>query len=232
MSVIPPDRLDQIEFCERHVPVWSDVEGGPGAIGLSEEWVDELAHLAVEARAAFDEAQTARQASRAATAAFHGKTARMRERAADMVRAVKAFAEFQEVPAQVLAAAQVPGPAAPVGRPAPGRPTDIDVELEGTGAVTISWSASDAAACDGAVYLVSRRLPGETGYTLIDAAPGLTAASGRRRMRFTDSTIPASAAGEGVSYIIRGRRGERLGEACEPVAVQFGVGAAALRMAA
>src|SRR5207253_1893528 len=116
----------------------------------------------------------------------------------------KAFAENQTNPATVYALAQIAPPAPPTPMPAPGRPTDIVVSLEPTGAVTLTWSAVEAAASSGAFFTIARRLPGQNGFSSIGGAPGSTSES--RRMSFTDTTIPTSAAGTGAQYIIQGQR--------------------------
>ncbi len=142
-------------------------------------------------------------------------------RAADLIRIIKGFAENSADPAGVYALAQLPPPAPPAPLPAPGVPANIGVALEPSGAVTLSWDAADAAAGTGAYFNVSRKLPGQTAFTLVGGSPGST--NEARRMSFTDFTIPTSAAGTGAQYIIQGRRGTRMGDMSEAIVVQFGV---------
>lgn len=218
MSVLPPNIIDQIEFCEAHNPIWA---GTPAAIGLTAAQMTAMAAATLNARKAFNDAEAARQASKGATTTLHGNVAIMRSQVSDLIRQIKAFAELQANPAAVYAAAQIPAPAAPTPLPAPGKPTDFGVVLNADGSVTLSWSSTDAAASTGAFFTVSRKLPGAGAFAGIGGAPGST--SEQRRASFTDSTVPASAASAGAQYIVQGFRGTRVGDASDAVIVQFGV---------
>ncbi len=218
MSVLPKDRLQLIQFCETHIPVW---ESTPTAIGLTAAQVTALNDLTNGAREAYNQAQSARAASKAATTAYNNEVASMRSKAADLVRQIKAYAQLQNNPDTIYAIAQIPPPAAPAPVPAPGVPEKIEVTLESTGAVTLSWEAVNAAASSGAFFTVARKLPGQSVFTSIGGAPGSTSES--RRMTFTDNTVPTSAAGVGVQYVIQGQRGTTVGIASGAITVQFGV---------
>lgn len=218
MAVLPENLIEQIQFCEAHAPVWA---AAPAAIGLTAGQVTALNAATVAARKSYNDAQAAREASKAATVVQKTNGTTMRLQAADLIRQIKAYAELQANPGPVYAAAQIPPPAAPSPVPAPGKPSDFNVSLEPDGSVTLSWMATDSAASGGAFFMVSRKLPGQTAFTGIGGAPGSTAES--RRATFTDTTVPASAAAAGAQYIIQGFRGTRAGEASDAVVVQFGV---------
>lgn len=218
MSVLPPTVIGQIEFCEAHWPVWN---AAPIAIGLTAPQVVALKTATEAARASFNAAQVAREASRAATVTQNSNASLMRSNAADLIRQIKAFAELQSNPNTVYAAAQIPPPAAPVPMPAPGKPTDFAVALNSDGSVALSWASTESAASTGAFFTVSRKLPGQSSFTGIGGAPGTTTES--RRSTFTDATVPASAASAGAQYIVQGFRGTRMGEASDAVIVQFGI---------
>lgn len=217
-SVLPPNILDAIQFCETHVTTWT---GAPTAIGLTALQVTNLDTLTKAARNAYTAAQAARDASKAATTTQTGAVAPMRAKAAELIAQIKAYAELQATPATVYAAAQIPQPAAPTPFPAPGVPSNITVGLESSGAVTLSWEASNSAASTGAFFQIYRKLPGQGGFTSIGGAPGSTSES--RRPSFTDNTVPTTAAGTGAQYIIQGMRGTTVGIASSAVVVQFGV---------
>lgn len=217
MAVIPDKIQDQIQFCEDHLPAWSNT---PARIGLTEAQISELQGLTESARAAFEQAQLRRQAAKAATTELRAAVASMRTAAADLVRQIKAFAALQSEPASIYALAQIPEPAAPTPLPPPGVPTDFVVTLEPTGAVTLSWTATDASASSGAFFNVFRRLPGQGGFSPIGGASGSTAE--RRRMSFTDTTAPTAAAAAGIQYVVRGQRGTAQGSPSPAVTVQFG----------
>ncbi len=218
MSVLPPNILDQIQFCEAHNPVWA---GTPALIGLTAGQCSALATATTNARKAFSDAEAARLASKGFTTALHGSVTIMRSQVSDLIRQIKAFAELQSNPAAVYAAAQIPPPAAPTPLPAPGKPTDFAVALNADGSVTLSWNATDSAASTGAFFTVSRKLPGQGAFSGIGGAPGTTTES--RRANFTDATVPASAASQGAQYIVQGFRGTRVGMASDAVVVQFGI---------
>ncbi|MCC6323063.1 MAG: hypothetical protein IT438_16695 [Phycisphaerales bacterium] len=218
MSILPNARQDQVIFCENHYPIW---EVAPTSIGTTALAVGGLKTATISARTKFNVAQTARQASKNATLDFYNTCGDMRTKAAQIIAAIKAFAEQQADPEAIYVAAHIDPPAPPSPATAPGTPNMVSVTLETTGVITLSWECENAAAGTGAWFNVSRKLPGQTSYTLIGGSPGATAQS--RRMSFTDFTIPTSAAGAGAQYIIQGRRGNLVGDSSDAITVQFGV---------
>lgn len=233
MSILPNGTSELIDFCEVHVPVW---QAAPTTIGLTAPQVADLATATVNARMSFVAAQAARDASKAATVTQNSNAKDMRLIAADLVRQIKAFAEAQPSPNAVYAAAQISPPSPPSPMPAPGKPVDFAINLEPDGSVTLTWNADNAAASGGAFFTVARKLPGQSTFTGIGGTSGSTTES--RRMRFTDSTVPASAASAGAQYIVQGFRGTRAGTPSDTLLVQFGLDGgsgqqvATLRMAA
>lgn len=217
-NVLPDKDVDQLQFCEAHYPIWATA---PAAIGLSAQAVTDFQQATKACRTAYNAALAARQASKAATTTSDAAFADMRNRARDLIRQVKAFADLQTNPSAVYAAAQIPEPSGPTPAQAPGQATDIEVKLESTGAVTLLWSATNASASSGAFYNITRKLPGQSNFVPIGGAPGTTSQS--RRMSFTDVTIPTTAASSGAQYIITPRRGLLTGEPSGAITVQFGV---------
>ena len=220
MSVLPDTIIGQIQFCEAHNPIWS---AAPTTMGLTAAQCTALATATTNSRKSYNDAQAARQASKAATTKLHTDAAIMRAQVADLIRQIKAYAELQAVPGNVYTAAQIPEPAAPTPAAPPGKPADFLVTLNADGSVTLSWNATNSAASTGAFFTVSRKLPGQTAFVGVGGAPGTTSES--RRASFTDATVPASAAGSGAQYIVQGFRGTRSGESSDAVTVQFGVDA-------
>jgi len=218
MPIVPDKKVEQLQFCEAHYPVWTTQFA---AIGLTTAQATAFKTLTLAARAAYDAAQAAKQNARAAVTAQNAALDQATSDAADLIRVIKSFAELSNNPDAVYAIAQIPPPATPVPMPAPGKPSNMAVTLEPSGAVTVTWDATDSAASSGAFFNVSRRLPGASTFTFLTGAPGSTSQS--RRMSFTDYTVPTSAAGAGVQYIIQGRRGNLVGEASDAITVQFGI---------
>lgn len=217
MSVLPPNQVAALEFCESHWPIWNAT---PTAIGLTSTQVGLFKTATQTARADYDAAQAARQASKAATTTLGNSISDMRGSASDLIAQIKAFADLQANPSAIYAAAQIPEPAAPVPLPAPGKPTNFNVNLEPDGSITLSWDSTNSTASTGAFFTISRKLPGQTAFIGIGGAPGTTAET--RRSSFTDSTVPATAASNGAQYIVQGFRGTRFGTPSDAVVVQFG----------
>lgn len=234
MAVLPETVIGQIQFCESHAPVWAAAP--PATIGLTAAQCTALTAATTGARKAFNDAQAAREASKAFTTAMNGTVGTLRSQVSDLIRQIKAFAELQTNPNATYAAAQIPPPAAPTPLPAPGKPDRFNVALESDGSVTLSWECANSAASSGAFFAISRKLPGQSAFVGIGGSPGSTSTS--RRATFTDSTVPATAASQGAQYIVQGFRGTRMGEPSDAVTVQFGIdgggslASASLKMAA
>ena len=218
MRILPETVLEQIQFCETHAPIWS---ASPSAVGLTSAMCSALAAATASTRKSYNDAHAARQASVAATTKLGTDAAIMRSQVADLIRQIKAFAELQAVPGNVYTAAQIPRAAIPTPAAAPGKPTDFRMTLNADGSVTLSWIAADSAASTGAFFMVSRKLPGQSAFVGVGGGPGATGRT--RRASFTDTTLPAAAAGQGAQYIVQGFRGARAGESSDAVTVQFGV---------
>lgn len=217
MPVLPNTDLEQIQFCESHLPIWT---AAPTTIGLTAGQCTALNTLTVNARKAYTDAQNARQASKAATTTFHNNTLLMRGNVADLIRIVKAFADASTNPGAIFAAAQIPVPAAPTPPPAPGMPTMVAVGLNPDGSITLRWKASNAAPSAGVTFDVSRRVGNVGGYT--GTGSGTSVRGGK--FEFTDSTLAFGT--QTASYIIVGRRSNppQMGTPSEAINVQFGVG--------
>lgn len=217
--VLPARDQEFINFCNEHLEVW---DSAGGTIGLSPAMLASYSAAVTDLNTTFTAAQNARNASRAATVAFDSKITVARAVAADLVRNIKNYAENQPDPGAIYSAAQIPPPSAPTPAPLPTKPTDINVQLNSDGSVTLSWASENASASSGAFFNITRKLPGQAMFFPLGGSPGGTPESGRR-MFFTDATIPSSAAATGAQYIIQGYRGTRSGEASDVITVQFGI---------
>lgn len=218
MSVLPREDLALINFVNQHAEIWNlDPEG----VGLTTQAVTNLKGFGQTALGSYQAAQAARDASKSATVTMRNDVSVMRDYAADLIRTIKAYAENQNNPSAVYAQAQIPPPAAPAPAPLPGRPENFAVVLNADGSVTISWDAINASASGGVYFAVSRKLPGQSAFTQIGGAAGITTEN--RRAFFTDASIPVSAAAQGAQYIVQGFRGTRGGPTSDAVVVQFGV---------
>jgi hypothetical protein len=216
MPILPANKLEQIQFCETHNPVWT---ANATAIGLTTAQVTALALLTTSARSSYNSSQTARQASKAATNTFHNNTKSMRDAAADLIAVIKAFAESKNDP-NVYSLAQIPPPSPPTPAVPPSQPTAFAVTIEPSGALTLSWESENSAASSGGFFTVQRRLGAVGNYQTIGGTPGV--GGGGRRTTFTDDTLPGGT--PTVSYIVTPGRGTLIGTPSEAINVTFGIG--------
>lgn len=217
MQVVPPARSDMIRFVMAHVETW---RANPAAIGLTAAQVNALAEQLQVVRAAKAAMESKRLAERAAFAAADDRNRVLKVTAQGLVNQIKAFAATKADPAVVLANARLPVANKPQPRPLPGVPTKIAVRLQSDGAVALSWACERAPANEGVFFEVWRKIGGAGKAEKVGAAPGMTAAA--RRATFIDSTVPAGAAEQGVTYRIRAYRGAREGPQSAAVTVRFG----------
>jgi hypothetical protein len=218
MAVLPKTIGEQLAFSEAHVSAWL---AHAAQLGLDESRLAVFSEQIAATRAAYDAALAARAAAEAATTRLHGEAAVLAAQAALFIREIKTTAAASDEPDDILALGRIPPRAADSPKGPPGKASNIEIDLLGTGAVQLSWSARNASASSGAFFDVLRKLPGETSFTSIGACEGTTART--RTITFVDDTLPATAAAQGVRYIIVPRRGANKGEASEAIAVQVGV---------
>lgn len=213
MSVIPDKKVEQVQFCEMHAPIWASNAAG---LGLLPGQTTLFTTLSKNARAAFDAAQAAKLAYRAAVTKQNEQIALALSGpggASDLIRFIKTFAENTASPDSVYSLAQIPPPAAPTPAPAPNQPTGVTVSLESSGAITLKWKCANAAPNAGTFFSIKRKLSGETMFTQVGS-------TGEKS--FTDVTLMQGT--PSAIYIIQGHRGALDGAPTDQIGVQFGVG--------
>lgn len=213
MSIVPDKIREAIDWALAHNSVFL---ANAASIGLSSGQSTAFKNAALAADAAFSARENAANTARAATLNQNAAVSAMRIVASDTLRAIKAFAEAQANPSAVYALAQIPPPAAPSPRPAPGQPTDFKVTLNPGGSIGLRWKCRNPEGTTGTVYHVFRRVGGP------DATPTDLGTVGVRE--FTDNSVPSSAAASGVTYVVQAQRAELMGEPSLPLTVQFGSG--------
>lgn len=211
MSVVPQAKLEMIQFCEAHVPVWTAAP--PTNIGLTAAQCTALDLVTKAARAKFNAAEAARNASKAATVIYDDACDSLRDNVGLLVKAIKLYADNQSNPDPVYAAAQIPPPAAPVANPPPGQPTNFKFELEPGGLLTFRWKSTNSSGSTGAYFAIARRLGPEGPFVNI---------GGTSAKVFTDDSIPFGV--NSVTYIVTPKRTGVAGTPSDMVSVQFGVG--------
>jgi hypothetical protein len=213
MGVVPDSRLGKLQFYEAHA-----LPGGPWAsnaeaIGLTPASVTALGSLTTAARDAYNAAEAARQAAKAATLAFYEAVRAMHNgpgAGADMIRAIRNFAETKGNP-NVYVLAQIPAPATPGATPPPGTPFSFRVELLQNGALQLKWKCNNPSGTQGTIYEV-RRAVGGGGFTFIGAVG---------KKSFLDETLPSGATP--VTYQVTAVRSTARGNPAQ-FTVHFGIG--------
>ncbi|KAA0215859.1 MAG: hypothetical protein DYG94_06800 [Leptolyngbya sp. PLA3] len=160
MATVPDKIAERLAFYEQHTPVWA---AAAASIGLSSTQLTALASLVNDARNAFDDAQAARSASRAATTVQTNAMSALSEFGADLIKTIRAFAETSNDP-NVYAVAQIPPPKPPTPAGPPDMPTDLTATFIFPWGIRLTWKGSVA---QSAYFGVFRRLPGETNFTMI-----------------------------------------------------------------
>ncbi len=207
MAIVPNTRLGKIEFYEAHIQPWATNATG---IGLTQAQVTALMTQTGAARVAYNQAQAARDAARAATQTFYNAVAAMAENGAGLLKTIKSYAETQNDP-NVYVLAQIPPPAEPSPVPAPGTPYQPRVSLMQSGELALRWKCDNPAGSAGTMYEVQRRV-GDGPYVFVGSVGERT---------FADESLPAGAAT--VLYRVTAVRSTRRGEPALFV-VNFGVG--------
>jgi hypothetical protein len=208
MPVLPNTRLEQLEWVESHLPLWSP---SPTTIGLTSLQITELQNLATAARDSYTAQLSARNAAKNATVAFYSASDSLRDRTGELITTVKAFAENTNNPS-VYTTADVPPPAPPSTVPAPAAPTDLVTTVENDGSVTVRWKATQPAPGAQQYFRVYRALNGSPAYAPLSDT-GLK--------EFNDATVPVGTSL--VSYQVQARRGDKSSTLSEAVIVRFGV---------
>lgn len=198
-----------LEFCKVHEPTWSSNALALGLVpGDVTAW-----GLRITAASDADLSQAeARQNLKTSTTVVHTAYSALRSDTADLVAAIRAFAENSADPAAIYALAKIDPPATPTPVPPPAKPVELRVELEpGTGLLTIKWKASNPPAGSGTAYLVRRRLPGEAAFSFV----GVTG-----EKKFTDTSLIAGP--DWVQYQVQGQRSDSSGPPSDTLTVNFG----------
>jgi hypothetical protein len=205
-GVLPATKIARIEFCEAHNTPFSS---NAVAIGTTVLATTDLATKTVAARAAFNAQQAAQNAAKAATNDYKIAVNAMTTAVADILKQIKAKAAITGP--SVYSLAEIPAPAIPSPRPAPGKPTGFVVTLEENGALTLKWKCPNPAGSSGTLYQVFRRNTPTGDFNYLGA-------SGTKS--FVDATIPAGSGG--VTYQIQAVRSTIAGPLAQ-FNVNFGV---------
>ncbi len=177
MSVMPRDKVGQIEFATSHVEKWLE---HAIAIGSSPERIEELAAKIAEARAAFNEQKQAQLKARAATMKFHLAVDAMSAITQEVITTArtKAIASGDN---EIFVLASIPTPKNPSPIRELDKPHRFSAKLGALGTIILQWKCTQPRGATGVIYQVSRQL-GSTGEMLPIGVTG--------KKKFLDATIP------------------------------------------
>ena len=210
MPVVPPNRDDMIDFFAAHVAGWV---ANQASIGITIIQAADLTTFITDAQAAQLAADTARNAAQAATLDLQSKATALRDYGGDLVRLIKAHAESQADPAAVYITAEIPQPSAPTPLGPPATPTNLNGEVDNTGAVALTW---DASLTGGTQFTVQRQL------TPVAGVPGAWLTVGTASdQSFTDNSLPQGYAV--AAYRVTATRSGGFSVPTEPTSIYFGV---------
>ena len=222
MSDLPSKQSDFLAFCTAHAGLWGS---SAALIGVLPGSALAFKNHSDAAKLTLDAAEAAKVAAKAATNNNDTAMKIARSEAADIIKTIRAFAQATNNP-NVYSLAGIAPPTAPSPTPAPSKPEMLGIALQPSGALTLSWRATNRRG--GIVtYAIGRKLPGDASFTILANTGGNAGANGRptgRRglRKWTDSTLPVNSGG--VQYIITGMRGNISGESSEILTVTFGAG--------
>lgn len=197
-------RLEKIEFYEAHLAPWNT---NAAAIGLNPAMITQITTDTNAARAAYNAAIAARNASKAATQAYYDAVGVMAEYGSSLISTIRAKAENTADPT-VYTKAQIPPPAPPTPAGPPTDATNLRATVQNDGSVLLQW---DGTVRNGQFFSVRRQLGGSTAWANLGSV---------RVKSFVDSTLPAGSAA--AVYQVFAHRGSQTSAGSEPLIVYFG----------
>ena len=208
MGVLPDTRLETLEFCESKNPIW--VAQAPN-LNLTPAMMTTLVSLTTAARAQYNAMLSAHAAAKSATQAWYDAQEAMRDKAAEYIKTIKAYAGTTNNP-NVFNIAQIPPPKAPSAGTAPATPTSLTATLLNSGAIQLDWKANIT---NGVACTIWRRFGSEANMEQIGTVSGAKS--------FIDASLPVGTdTASGVWYQVRAERIGLVSDFSEPIFVRFG----------
>jgi hypothetical protein len=213
MPVLPDTDIGRVEFFESHIDQWT---ANTAALGLTAPAMAALATAIGEARTAYDDAQVARNESKASTQNFYNKVATMVDLGSDAIKAIKLKAAQDNDP-DVFVLANIPAPAEPTPAGAPEAPEALVAIPNADGTVTLKWQGSVA---NRTHFTVWRRLATDSG--------GWDMIGSCSRRSFIDDAVPAPGSGSNgntpmtILYHVRAQRGSFVSQPSITATITYG----------
>jgi hypothetical protein len=206
MALVPDTKAGKVAFYKSRLALWTE---NSVAIGSSAAEITELSALVTAAEAEVLDQDEKHETARSATLAADTAVAAMDAAGATVISGVRHKARTAGDVVYTLA--NIPAPAIPGPRPAPGKPEEFTVELQANGALTLKWKCANPPGTQGTMYMLWRRI-GATG--------NFEGIGGSGDKMFVDSTLPAGTAS--VTYQIQAVRSTAVGPWAQ-YTVNFGV---------
>ena len=207
--VVPKGRSDGLAYYEKRLPFWIE---HAAELELDPELLAQLADKIAAAKQARADQMALKLAGRAATQRFNRENVDVRRLGGSVMLKVRSLGKHGRNRA-IYSVARIAPPKKPAPIEAPARPTDLSVELDAIGAVTLKWSC-DTKGGEGTMYRIFRRVG------LTEGLPfEIVKITGEKKFR--DETVPLGCAG--VVYRVQAMRSKKK----SPVAslnVPFGTG--------
>lgn len=214
MGLVPSKAIDRVQFYENHDGTFA---ANAVAIGTTTTAVTDLTTKTAAARTAYNAHQSAQDAAKIATQAWHQAVATMSTVGSAIINQIRAKAQVSGDGIWTLAGLPAPSTPAPVGPP--GTPFDFKASLKPGGALQLKWKCENPAGSQGTLYQLGRKVDGAATFEYI---------GGSGTKSFTDNTLPAGSST--IIYQIQGVRSTAIGDAAEFV-VNIGVGSGGGMMA-
>ncbi len=177
MGLLPENHAARIAWFQSRNAIWTT---NATAIGTTTTAVTDVAAKATTATTALAAQETAQNAAKAATDTLVNAMNALSNAGMAIVEQVRTKA--RSAGDGVYPLANIPAPATPTPVPPPGQPTDLQVTLDATGVLGLTWKCVNPTGGRGTVYNVFRRIGASGEFTFIGG-------SGMRE--FTDSMVPA-----------------------------------------
>jgi hypothetical protein len=209
MSLFPDSpRATLYSWTAAHAPIWAE---HAQAIGVTQAQVALLQQLLISAQSDAQASVDAQQAAQNAAQVAAASQAALRTLVSAYIGLIRANSNMSGDLA-IYDMASLPRPRSAVPIPAPAMPRNVSMSLEPTsGAVTLTWKATQPKHAEGTSYIVRRKLPGQAAFEFI----GITG-----KKRFVDVTLTSGHAS--VQYTVQAQRAGQSGPVSNALEVNFG----------
>ncbi len=207
--VVRKGRSDGLAYFEKRLAVWIE---HAEELGLDPKLLAQLTDKIAASKQAKADQSALKLATRAATQRFNRNNADVRRLGGSVMLKIRSAGQHGRKRA-IYSLASIAPPKKPSPIAAPARPTDLSVELDAIGAVTLKWTC-DTNGGEGTMYHVYRRVG-------LTEGPPFEIVKITGEKKFRDETVPVGCAG--VVYRVQAMRSKKK----SPVAslnVPFGLG--------